>query len=315
MSVKLKKETVAAILSLLIAFIALCASAYAWFISNTKVTADTSSITAIANGMTLQIVKGTIPDHGKDSETIAFDSISGHEISPSSTDDVKTWYIPAAWTDGAMVSQYQAVAPDHETGEYVLNGRKYYAYCVGTYTLYTIRDTGVADIYLDGSTSEGAISVTSGGVPLNDKIAKSLRIGLATVDSSGVEKLQVVYAPSTPTGSGNDVHSKQNSLSGWIAVEDNSKTKNATYCHIAENNYIDQNAGNWGATKDGNDYRRPLDNPKAIASGIDYNGIILKVYIWLEGTDADCVNTSAEGIDEDMTFDVTLRMIGIDSAS
>ena len=117
MSGKLKRETIVAILSLLIAFIALCASAYAWFISNTKVTADTSSITAMANGMTLQIVKGTIPDHGKDSETIAFDSISGHEISPSSTDDVKTWYIPAAWTDGAMVSQYQAVAPDHETGE------------------------------------------------------------------------------------------------------------------------------------------------------------------------------------------------------
>lgn len=314
MSGKLKKETISAILSLLIAFTALCTSVYAWFVSNTKVTAETTSITAMANGMTLQIVAGTTPDHGKDSETIAFDSTSGHEISPSSTNDIKKWFIPSAWSNGAMVSGYSEVNfSDVDNGEYKVGEKKYYAYNVSTYTVYTIRDTGIADIYLDGSQTEGAITVTSGGVQLNDKIAKSLRIGISTVDKNGVESLKVVYAPMEPTGHGNDVYSRDHNVTGWIAVSDATSTKNATYSHISGTNYVDQDSGNWAATKAGDSYLKPVGTAKALAEDIDYNGIIMKVYVWLEGTDSDCVNTSAEGVNEDLTFDVTLHMVGIDA--
>lgn len=314
---KLKKELFLATLSMVVAFVALSSATYAWYVTNTSVKASTGIISAMANGMTLQIVAGTTPDHGKDSETVAFDSTSGHQISPSSTDDIKTWYIPSAWSDGAMVSGYSEVTfSDATTGEYKVSEsseKKYFAYTVSTYTVYTIRDTGIADIYLDGSQSEGAITVTSEGAPLTDKIAKSLRVGISTVDKNGVETLKVVYAPMEPTGHGNDVYSRDNNITGWITVYDTASTKNATYSHIYGTVYEDQNFGNWAATKTGENYLKPTGIAKALAEGIDYNGIIIKIYVWLEGTDADCVNTSAEGVNEDLAFDVTVHMVGIDA--
>lgn len=313
---KLNRELLAAALSVMVAFVALGSSTYAWYVTNTSVKTSTSTISAMANGMTLQIVAGTTPDHGKDSETIAFDSTSGHEISPSSTDDIKKWYIPSSWSEGAMVSGYSEVSfSDATTGEYKVGEKKFYAYNVSTYTVYTIRDTGIADIYLDGSQTGGAITVTSGGAPLTDKIAKSLRIGISTVDKNGVESLRIVYAPMAPTGHGNDVYSRDHNVTGWITVSDATSTKNATYSHIYGMNYVDQDSGNWAATKSGDNYLKPTGTAEALAEDIDYNGIIMKVYVWLEGTDADCVNTSAEGVNEDLTFDVTLYMVGIDSGT
>lgn len=313
---QLKRQLFVASVSVMVAFLALVSSTYAWYVSNATVKASSSTISAQANGMTLQIVEGTIPDYGKNSATIALGSTQGHEISPSSTNDTKTWYVPDAWSTGAMVSKYSMISfYNAETGEYKDDVESYYAFNVSTYCVYTIRQTGIADLYLDGSQIEGAITVTSEGVALNDKIAKSLRIGIATVDSNGDETLKVVYAPMEPTGHGNDVYSRDNNITGWITVADETSTQNATYDHIYGTNYVDQNSGNWAATKTGDQYLKPTGTAKALAENIDYNGIIIKVYIWLEGTDSDCVNTSAEGVNEDLSFDVTLHMVGIDAGT
>lgn len=220
----------------LVAAVTLSSATFAWYVSNTSVKVSSSTISAQANGMTLQIVEGTVPDHGKDSATIALGSTEGHEISPSSTDDIRTWCIPGAWSTGAMVSGYSEILfSDVETGEYKDDVESYYAYNVSTYTVYTIRQTGIADLYLDGSAVDGAITVTSNGEPLIDKIAKSLRIGIATVDNNQVETLKVVYAPAEPSGYGNDVYSKDNNITGWITVSDTTRTKmqhTATYMEI-----------------------------------------------------------------------------------
>lgn len=313
---QLKRQLFVASLSVMVAFLALVSATYAWYVSNTSVKASGSTISAQANGMTLQIVEGTIPDHGKDSATIAFGSTEGHRISPSSTDDIKTWYIPNAWSTGAMVSGYSEISfVDVGTGEYKDDVESYYAYNVSTYNVYTIRQTGTADLYLDGSAVGGAITVTSNGKPLTDKIAKSLRIGIATVDNNQVETLKVVYAPAEPTGYGNDVYSKDNNVTGWITVSDEMSTKNATYSHIYGTNYVDQNSSNWAATKEGDTYLKPTGTAKALGENVDYNGIIIKIYIWLEGTDSDCVNSVNEKVDETKTFDVTLHMVGIDAGT
>ena len=310
---------IAALLSVIVSLVALSSATYAWYVSNSNVVAQTANVAAMANGMMLQIVAGTKPDHGKDNETIAFDTTGGHEISPSSTDDIKTWYVPSAWSDGAMVSGYSIVNfSDADTGEYIVgknatDSKKYYAYNVSTYTLYTVRDTGIADVYLDGSQADGAITVTSNGQQLDDKVAKSMRIGISTVDKNGNETLRFVYAPSEPTGYGNDVYSKNNSITGWITVSNETSTKNATYSHIYAKNYIDQNSKNWAASKDGKSFIKPVSNASPISSGIDYNGIILKVYVWLEGTDSDCINTAADVVNEDLSYDVTLHMVGVNS--
>ena len=314
---KMKMQLIATAASVLISGIALSSATYAWYVANTTVTGQTGTVSAMTNGMMLQIAAGTTPDHGKDSETIAFDSTKGHEISPSSTDDIKTWYKPAAWTDGAMVSEYSAISfEDVATGAYKLSessDKNLYAYNVSTYTLYTVQATGIADVYLDGSQTGGAITVTSNGQPLDDKVAKSMRIGISTVDKNGNETLKFVYAPSEPTGYGNDVYSKNNAITGWITVANETSTKNATYSHIYAKNYIDQNSKNWAASKDGKSFIKPVSNASPIASGIDYNGIILKVYVWLEGTDSDCINTAADVVNEDLSYDVTLHMVGVNS--
>ena len=314
---KMKMQLMATAASVLISGVALGSATYAWYVENTTVTAKTGAVSAMTNGMMLQIAAGTTPDHGKDSETIAFDSTKGHEISPSSTDDIKTWYKPAAWTDGAMVSEYSAISfEDVATGAYKLSessDKNLYAYNVSTYTLYTVQATGIADVYLDGSQTGGAITVTSNGQPLDDKVAKSMRIGISTVDKNGNETLKFVYAPSEPTGYGNDVYSKNNAITGWITVSNETSTKNATYSHIYDTNYIDQNSKNWAATKEGESFIKPSSNASPIATGIDYNGIIMKVYVWLEGTDSDCVNTAADAMNEDLSYDVTIHMVGVNS--
>ena len=312
---KLKKDLFISAISVVMATVALASTTYAWYVANNTVDATTSTISAQANGMVLQIVAGTEADHGKDNETIAFDRTNGHEISPASTDDGKTWYVPKNWTTGAKVSNYQKVTfTDSDKGEYKVGSQSYYAYVASTYTVYTVRETGKADVYLDGSLDDGAIQVTSNGKKIDDTVAKSMRIGIAIVDrTTKEENLKVVYAPAQPTGTGNDISSIDQSLSGWIAVKDENSTKIPAYPYINEKNYVDATAekGNWAASKSGDSYIAPQQNPSALAEKVDYNGTIIKVYIWLEGTDADCVNTTQEEINELNSYDVTLSLVGV----
>ena len=81
-SQKLKIHLMGAILS---AF-ALISATYAWYVANNKVTSETSSIMAEANGFMLQIVKlGDTLDHGSDTALVS--AVEGHKISPASTED------------------------------------------------------------------------------------------------------------------------------------------------------------------------------------------------------------------------------------
>ena len=46
-----------------------------------------------------------------------------------------------------------------------------------------------------------------------------------------------------------------------------------------------------------------------IAEKVDYNGTIIHVYIWMEGTDADCVNNAAA--EDPATYNVNVKLAGI----
>lgn len=104
-----------------------------------------------------------------------------------------------------------------------------------------------------------------------------------------------------------------NSTAGWSCVDASmDKTISPTYKHIEGKSLTDQNGGNWGATKDGDYYIKPTGNDQKIAEHVDYNGVSLKIYIWMEGTDSDCVNMN--GLDkgtENPTFDVTASFVGV----
>ena len=302
---KLKKELIAAVLSVTVMAVTLGSSTYAWYVTNNKVEGTTGTISAMANGMVLQIVAGDTPIHGENTWTIA--AGKGHEISPSSTDNIVDWYVPATW-QGTDVNTYSKPNLD-TTGKYTVQNEDFYAYTVSEYTLYTVNSTGLADVYLDNSTTNGPVTITpSDGSSKEwyDKIKGSIRIGVVIND-----ELKVVYAPVAPSmkETGNDV----NSTAGWSCVDASmNKTISPTYKHIEGDSLIDQNGGNWGATKEGDYYIKPTGNDQKIAKHVDYNGVSLKIYVWLEGTDSDCVNMN--GLDkgtENPTFDVTVSFVGV----
>lgn len=305
---KLKIQLIGAALTVVVSAVALSATTYAWFVTNSRVHATTSTISAQANGMVLQIVEGDMPDHGSDTSTVA--SATGHEISPSSTNDAKNWHVPQGG-QGVKVSTYQKVDTSisgEDPGKYTIQGNDYYAFTAANYTLYTVANTGVADVYLDASNGSPITITQHGGTQKwFDKIKGSLRVGIVI---NG--ELRVVYAPAAPstTDTGNDV----TTVAGWSCVDSESLSKVVapTYLHLSGTDLLDQNSNNWGAMKTGEVYVKPSGNAQKIASNVDYNGTNMKVVVWMEGTDSDCQNMSGLDVGEGSpTFDVTVSLVGI----
>lgn len=309
MSVKqMKKQLAVAALSVVMAAVALGSATYAWFVSNTKVDGTTSTVSAQANGMVLQIASGpnAIRD-GSDHQTTA--ASRGHEISPSSTNDARNWFVPKSWSGTDVCGYQKATISKQLEGSYTLKGdaETYYAYTMAEYTLYTINQTGEADVYLDNSSSNGPVVVTASEGASKEwfnKIKGSLRVGLLIDD-----ELKVVYAPVLPTGKGNDVSATE----GWSCVNSDSLavTMAPSYAHVFGGNMIDQNNKNWGATRSGDSYVKPTGDAQMLAH-VGYNGTNFKVVIWMEGTDSDCQNMSGLDVGEGSpTFDVTVSLVGI----
>lgn len=303
---RLKVQLVGAALTVVVSAAALSATTYAWFAANNRVHANTSSISAQANGMVLQIAKGKDVNHdGSDKQTTA--SSMGHEISPSSTNDAQSWFVPKTWS-GTNVSGYQEVTVDG-TGKYTLTSGSgsYYAYVAADYTLYTVTNTGIADVYLDGTNPVTIKPSDNATREWFDKIKGSLRVGVVIND-----ELKVVYAPVEPstTEHGNDV----SSTTGWSCVSlEGTATQAPTYAHVVGTSLIDQNGGDWAATGSDGSYSKPAGaKPQAIAKNVDYNGTNMKIVIWMEGTDSDCQNWSEQGKNTTApTFDVTVSLVGI----
>lgn len=196
---------------------------------------------------------------------------------------------------------------DGKAGEYEGGGETHYAYLKSEFIVYTITESGIADVYLEGSDGE-PIVVTAHGTPTTDTIPNSLRIGITTqaIDANGNltgdETLKVVYAPVavSPTEKGNDT----NAIAGWSCVKDTaSGPQTPSYQHIEAGN-----CAGWLANKVGDDYQVAAGTHK-IADRVGYDGIAVRIYIWMEGTDADCVNNAAA---EDLaTYDVTVKLAGV----
>lgn len=303
---KLKIQLIGAALTVVVSALALSATTYAWFVTNSRVHATTSTISAQANGMVLQIAQGKNVNHdGSDKQTTA--SSEGHEISPSSTNNAQSWFVPKTW-NGTNVSGYQKVTAD-STGKYTLasGSGSYYAYVAADYTLYTVTNTGIADVYLDGT---NPVTIKPSGNVTGEwfnKIKGSLRVGIVIGD-----ELKVVYAPIEPstTEHGNDV----SSTTGWSCVSlEGAATQAPTYAHVAGTSLIDQNGGDWAATGSGGSYSKPTGaKPQAIAKNVGYNGTNMKIIIWMEGTDSDCQNWSEQAKSTvSPTFDVTVSLVGI----
>ena len=308
---KLKKELAIAALMVMVSFVALSSATYAWYVANTTVNATTSTISAKANNFVLQIAKlSEGAQHGANQSLIA--STVGHRISPSSTNDLKNWYICQGWGQNGKVQTYTKPTIESD-GQYTI-GTERYAYIKSEYVLYTVTQTGLCDVYLDGGELSGAIQVTAQGSPTSTVIPDSMRVGITIQDlegttPTGTEKLVLVYAPKNETGKGND----ETAIDGWTYVKDENTLASVTYPHIYEKTYTwtdsDNKVHDYAAVKSGESYVAPTANADTIASDVDYDGKIMRVYIWLEGTDEQCVNNSNE--DDPSTYNVTVSLAGV----
>ena len=85
------------------------------------------------------------------------------------------------------------------------------------------------------------------------------------------------------------------------------------YSYIYDTHYFDQNGKNWSVIKEDEDYVFPTgyteNNSEAIAKNVGYNGILLRTYIWMEGTDADCRNSIVN--DDKSSYNVVVNLAGV----
>lgn len=316
MTRQLKRELIGAAISLMISVIALISASYAWYVANHTVEATTTTVSATTNGFILQIAKAEDgAQHGGEQMSLAAVDIGGR-ITPSSTNNLKDWYICQGWGDDGKVTTY--TKPTFKTGdgvkagEYEAGGETHYAYIKSEYILYTITETGQADVYLDASNgSPISVFVDNGKTPSSSTVPDSMRIALTTQPleadgktPTGTEILKFVYAPKAVRGKGND----SQAIDGEWTFINGTKPEKVTYSHIHETTYVDQHNKNWAATKSGENYSVP-ENSEAIAKNVGYNGVLLRVYIWMEGTDADCVNN--EAAEDEATYSVALKLAGV----
>lgn len=306
---QLKKQLMGAACAVLMSAVALSSATYAWYVANNTVKAISSTISATTNGFILQIDElKNGAQHGGEQTSLAA-AIQGGKITPSSTDDLKSWFVCQGWGSDGRVTSYSQIKfkQDGKPGEYEAGGEIHYAYLKSEFIVYTITESGIADVYLEGSDGEPVV-VTAHGTPTTDTIPNSLRIGITTQaidangNTSGDETLKVVYAPVavSPTAKGNDT----NAIAGWSCVRDTaSGPQTPSYQHIEAGN-----CAGWLANKVGDDYQVAVGTHK-IADHVGYDGIAVRIYIWMEGTDADCVNNAAA---EDLaTYDVTVKFAGV----
>lgn len=313
-SKSLKTQLVAAAISVVLSAFALSAATYAWYVANTKVSATTSTISATTNGFILQIDElKNGAQHGGEQKSLEAQT-TGATLSPSSTDDLKNWYVCNGWNNQGLVTDYStpsfSTAANALPGEYEVAGKKYNAYIQSDYIVYTITDTGTADVYLDASDGEPVTIEAVGGVE-SETMVGSLRVAITTqaiaddgISGIGPEDLRVVYAMRDETGKGNDA----SAIDGWTSIQNKNGTPTlaqATYKYI----YAGGTTG-WVAKKGASGDYSVATGTNPIAKGVGYKGVAVHVYIWMEGTDADCVNGKSIE-DSPTTYNVSVKLAGV----
>lgn len=311
----IKRQLLAAIAMVLVAAIALGSSTYAWFVSNTEVQATSSSVKSTSATPNLLIVAGAteaggtngstwtakITD-GKTAESIT--STDDTALYPASTNDCKNWWVVSGWTgtDGSAPKAnkyYKPTIAAAANGNNVMNGQypqgssTLNAYQVTTYSVYTT--TGEVELNLN-PTNPISVDISSGTAQDEGTGFKNaLRVGIVV---NG--ELKLVYAPTAETGTGNDADA--NGATGFRSVKDESSTQAAGYKHVEANTFT-----GWTATnKNDGTYEKAANSLGTVGK----TGAVVQIYVWLEGTDADCLVGTADAASDKDSYKVTLNFVG-----
>ena len=303
MTVKsLRKQLAAAIAMTLVATVALGSSTYAWFVNNTKVTADTTTVSATtANTLLIKDEDGKWATTTTYTDTnTAFVPVS--TIGKESTDDF-VFYIQNHWAKDT--SNEVTVDKVAEAA-----GTEYWT------RQYQIKASQACKLYLDTDTVFNASAAEGATNNMN----KVLRLALVISDSTGNWEKTVFYQIDPDPNAAGNYNTTLESLSAngtTIAVASMTKAEETdSFGTPVAGTIVSAASKAIGGTG-----TKALATPSS-TNGLDCtvgtadmlheftnnNEIVnIKAYIWMEGCDYDCNNSTVNEITgETNTVSVTL---------
>ena len=262
----------------LVAAVALGSSTYAWFVNNTKVTADNVTVTAKAAN-TLLISHA---DENAWGTTAKFKAETATEFVPVSTINATKFYKDNKWAtetaEGTQKGEYTAVefTEADSTKDYFTD----------TFQIKSSQDCG---LYLDTDTK---FTTTD-----NANVLKSMRLALV-VDGGKTFFYQVDAAPID--GEGNRYNTTLTTLSadGVKKAINSATTADAiTASNLSNGDVIALSAGSVTAPTD-NTTLVEKDDTKKLCDLKANTAQKITAYIWMEGCDYDCNTVVVKQITE-----------------
>lgn len=341
----IRKQLLAAVAMVLVAAVALGSSTYAWFVSNNTVTATMSKVSAASTTTNLLIKECSaagvkVTSGGSTAATVSLGSTvalypSSLALSTGLTgnngkvgeSEHNEWFVVNKWTNDdnnvAKANGYTTPSITKPTsgngaGQYTTDGgtTTLNAYALASYTVYTT--SGTADLYL-GNTDAPAIAITKTNATSDTdskEMLTALRIGLV-VDGT----LKLVYAPYAETSAGgNDLAYKEGGTSFYKQVHSATEAGDPNYVILAgTEGSLTQGAALTGsdtniysAVKQGDgSYLAPTTNAAPLKSGVDSNGTLIEIYVWIEGTDTNCMTEQIAG--DLAEYSITVTFAGVKS--
>lgn len=315
---------------LILAFAVFAYGSMAWFSSNKNVDAADAGIQSAEGPVALFIGSGSTPD-GAHHVSVS-KNLTGSKLFPISTLDLSNWYYVSSWTRGyydtangwtaessadaghgdlsLIANGYTLVTPadadadcaytyvNAAEGDTAANGKTHVAYLATDYNVYTNR--GVMDVYLSPEDPITVTPATSG----TRQLEKALRIAVRVEDGSA-SPLTFIYAP----------YEEEAGKVGNCASE----KKGANYYYVSGTSAITQTtsvlAGDGAlsayqavAETDGT---YSVTGVTSLGTADETDGLHLKIFIWLEGTDQQALT----GISDNDTRGITvgLNLVGIEN--
>lgn len=305
------------------ALVAIGALTLGWFANNKEVSAQNSSITSETPTPSLFIALGTTATQEYYDSVAGSASNESKGLYPISTVDCKKWYYAKEWVsevvpseeggDGIatrpIVSGYGEVTGKNEADMAVTYtdsfNKSHTAYYKQPFNVYT--DRGSLDVYLNPddpiTVSYADREATDDEKAEADKIKKALRI--AIVDHSTGNVL-VYYVPEAEVGKGNSTNAVANEYQGING------TAAANIVKITDS-YDSKTIKRITAksTENENEYTTQTGSIKLGTA--NSTGLVLDMYVWLEGTDAQALKTITAGIDFPVA--VTFSLVGVENAT
>lgn len=270
----LKKQLGAAIAMVIVAAIALGAATFAWFVNNTKVTADGANVTA-KSANTLLI------SHGNDNQwgtTAQFNSADTKSFVPVSTVDANNFFKDSKWKtedSGYNASEFAAATSTGESPEFYAD----------TFKAKASQNCG---LYLDNETKVEAMG--------NSDVLKSMRLALVVDDKAFFYQVDA----SPISGSGNSYNTTLVGLNAdgvKRAISGTNTADEIKAANLSSSSVIALTDGEVAAPDD-NTTLVDADNSKKLCDLTANDEKEVKVYIWMEGCDYDCNSAVVKSITE-----------------